>query len=172
MNCDRYLGGASPDEYLLKVGNMRLRGRPPGPNKRRMILQAQRSQNDLSLYLEGSAPLPADGNSVNVVSFTVPGGRDVIITSVRNTWSGTGFQNGANLLTWSYILGGGFIMNRGTVGFQNTNSNGWTLVGSGGAFCYENQQLIIQATANAGANAALSGGQIEVQFEGWYIPRA
>jgi hypothetical protein len=137
-----------------------------------MIMRAQRSQDDLALYLEGAAALPADGSTVNVVVFTVPSGRDCIITGVRNTWSGTGFQNGQGLLYWSYIIGGGFIMNRGTVTFQNTASNGYDLLGSGGAFVYENQQLIIQATATTGANAALSGGQIEVQVEGWYLPRA
>jgi hypothetical protein len=171
MNCQLYLGGVTPDDYLLKVANVRYRGRPAPFNKRRSIMRAQRSPNDLSLYLEGAVALPADNASVNVLAFTIPSGMDAIITSVRNTWSGTGFENGQGFLEWSYKIGGGYIWNRGAVRFQNTASNGWTLVGSGGAFVFENQQLIVAASTITGSNAQLSGGLIESQVEGWFIPR-
>lgn len=161
----------TPDQYLLKVSNIRALRTPATLQRRRQIMRAQKSQDDLSLYAEGAIALPADGTSANVLVFTVPSGRDAIITSVRNTWSGNGFQNGSGDLIWSYILGGGYIMNRGSVGFQNTNTNGWTLVGSGGVYAYENQQLIVQVTAGALASAHLSGGLVEAQIEGWYVPK-
>ena len=169
-----YLGGVSPDEYILKVSNIRGRssvGAKP-TSKRRLILMAQRNENDLALYFEGAVALPADGSTANVVSFTVPSGFDAIITSVRNTWSGNGFQNGQGLLSWRYRVGGGYIMNRGGVTFQNTAADGYQLIGSGGAFAYENQQVIIEADAAVGANAALTGGVIECQVFGWYLPKS
>lgn len=161
----------TPDEYLLTASNRRFRGRPSPINKRRMIMRAQKSPNNLALYLEGTAALPEDNSSVNVIEFTIPSGMDAIITSVRNTWSGTGFANGEGFLKFSYEIGGGFIWGRGLNTFQNTNSNGWTLVGSGGAFVFENQQLVIKGVTEVGSNAQLSGGMIECQVEGWFIPR-
>jgi len=134
-------------------------------------MKAQKSQDDLTLYAEGAITLPPDGTSANVLVFTVPPGRDAIITSVRNTWSGNGFQNGSGDLVWSFIIGGGFIMNHGNVLFQNTNTNGWTLVGSGGVYVYENQQIVVKVTAGPFASAHLSGGQVEAQLEGWTIPK-
>ncbi len=171
MTCEKYLGGITADEYLLKVANCRFRQRAPSLNKRRLILQAQRNENDLSLYLEGAADLPPDGTSVNLITFTVPSGMDAIITNVRNTWSGSGFQNGDGLLLWKYRIGGGYIFQRGNVTFQNTASNGWALVGSGGAYLYENQQLIIEADTNSGASGTLLGGKVEAQVTGWFIPK-
>lgn len=162
-------GAFTPDQYLLKCSNIRALRTPGTVTRRRQIMKAQRSQDDLTLYAEGSIALPADSTSANVLVFTVPSGRDAIITSVRNTWSGTGFQNGSGDLTWVYKIGGGFIMNRGNVTFQNTNSNGWTLVGSGGVYVYENQQVIISVTAGASASAHLSGGLVEAQIEGWFL---
>ena len=161
----------TPDQYLLKCSNIRALRAPRMVTRKRMVMKAQKSQDDLSLYAEGSIALPANNTSANVLVFTVPSGRDAIITSVRNTWSGNGFQNGSGDLVWQFILGGGFIMNRGNVTFQNTNTNGWTLVGSGGVYAYENQQVIVAVTAGPNANANLSGGQVEAQLEGWYIVR-
>lgn len=165
--------GASktPDQYLLKCSNIRALRTPGMVSRKRLILKAQRNQDDLTLYAEGAIALPADSTSADVLVFTVPSGRDAIITSVRNTWSGNGFQNGAGDLIWKYVIGGGFIMNRGNVTFQNTNTNGWTLVGSGGVYVYENQQVIVRATSGASASSHLSGGQVEAQLEGWYNPR-
>ena len=133
-------GAPALEEYLLKVSNLRARSLASRlPSKRSMILRAQRSPNDLVFYLEGAAALPADGSTVNVCVYTVPGGMDLILAGGWNTWSGTGFQNGQNLLAWQYIIGGGFIFNRGNVTFQNTASNGYQLVGSGGVLLYENR---------------------------------
>ena len=113
----------TPDQYLLKCSNIRALRAPRMVTRKRMVMKAQKSQDDLSLYAEGSIALPANNTSANVLVFTVPSGRDAIITSVRNTWSGNGFQNGSGDLVWQFILGGGFIMNRGNVTFQNTNSS-------------------------------------------------
>ncbi len=159
----------TPDQYLLKCSNIRALRAPAVVTRKRLVMKAQKSQDDLSLYAEGSIALPADGASANVLVFTVPSGRDAIITSVRNTWSGNGFQNGSGDLIWSYVIGGGFIMNRGNVTFQNTNTNGWTLVGSGGVYVYENQQVIVSVAAGPNASMNLSGGQVEAQLEGWAI---
>lgn len=159
------------DQYLLKVSNLRALHTAAAPKRHRQIMRAQKSQDDLTLYAEGAIAPPADDTSANVLVFTVPSGRDAIITSVRNTYSGTGFQNGSGDLIFSCILGGGFIMNRGNVTFQNTNTNGWTLVGSGGVYAYENQQVIVRVTAGPLASAHLSGGQVEAQIEGWWIAK-
>lgn len=171
MACETYLGGMTPDEYLLKASNLRYRGRPTPMNKRRLIMKAQRSPNELALYLEGVANLPADNSVVSVITYTIPSGMDAIITGVRNTWSGTGFQNGDGWLRWRIKIGGGYIWNRGLITFQNTASNGFNLVGSGGAFVFENQQLVVQGITQVGSNAQLSGGVIENQVQGWLIPR-
>jgi len=159
------------DQYLLKCSN--IRGRQPfmSPTVRQLVMNAQR-MNDLPLYLEGTAALPANNASVNLITFTVPAGRDAIVTGVRNTWSGTGFQNGAGDLTWSFAIGGGYIMNYGAVTFANNATNGYELVGRGGAFLFENQQLIISVLAGPAANAHLTGGVIETQVKGWYLLRA
>jgi hypothetical protein len=162
----------SADEYLLGVSNARYRERPAAFNKRRAIMRAQRSSNDLALYLENAIPLPADGTVTNVISFVVPSGMDAIVTGVRNTYSGVGFQDGQGLLSWAYRVGGGYIWNRVEVGFSNTASNGFQLLGSGGALIYENQQLLIQAITFTGANASMSGGLVQCQVQGWFLPRS
>lgn len=171
MDCLTYLGGITPDEYLLKSGNVRYTGRPPQINKRRLIMRAQHSPNDLALYLEGAIPLPADDTTTNVITYTVPSGMDVIVTNIRNTWSGTGFANGGGALRWRVVVGGGFVWGRGQMGFENTASTGWNLVGSGGVFIFENQQIQVQAITEAGSNAVLGAGNVECQVEGWFIPR-
>lgn len=160
----------TPDSYLLKCSNIRGRSPFKVPSIRQMVLNAQRL-NNLPLYLEGAVAIPADNARANIITFTVPQGTDVIITGVRNDFSGAGFSNGSGDLIWSYEIGGGFIFNYGNVTFANTASNGYELVGRGGGFLFENQQLVIQVLAGPNASANLSGGTIQAQVRGWYIPR-
>lgn len=161
------------DEYILKVSRLRAQRPIKAPSNRMRKLISQASPNDLTLYLEGFVPLatllavPA-GTAVTVLSFTVPSGRDCVITGIRNSFSGTGFQNGSGDLIWSISNGGGFIFNYGSVLFQNTADDGYNLVGRGGALVYENQQIIVTVTAGPNAAANLTGGAIEVQLKGFY----
>jgi hypothetical protein len=158
-----------PDDYLAVVTKIRQKCRRTKGTKE-LIMIAQGAPDDLSWYEESAIALPADSTTTPMIQYQVPAGRNLIITDIRNTWSGTGFQNGAGDLTWSFVIGGGFINNMGNVTFKSGDSVAQTrIVGQGGSLVYENQTVQVNVITGANANANLGGGRVEVQMRGWLV---
>ena len=115
---------------------------------------------------------PADGLDYTVLSFTVPFGYYLEISSILHLYTGNGFVEGSGDLAWRLILGNHYAQTMG---------NMLTSTGSGSAdrFPIQEHSLIampgetVQYVVNFAVAGAgnLAGGRVLCQVNGYYYPK-
>ena len=127
----------------------------------------------LAVQQTNSIPLPpADGLDYPVLTFTVPAGYYLEISSILHLYTGNGFVEGSGDLAWRLALGNHYAQTMG---------NMLTSTGSGSADRFpiqehsliampgETIQYFVSFAIAGGGN--LAGGRIVCQVNGYYYPK-
>lgn len=118
--------------------------------------------------------IPNQGAQAVVVSFTVPQGRNGLITQIANVFIGGGFQEGAGLITWQIWLDGSQTPPLVCPYFNNIVASLGAVYNpaqlAGGIAIKENQ-LVELVVSNANPGVVPAGQLIGGLLGGYFYPK-
>jgi len=113
---------------------------------------------------------PNDGVDRIVVSFTVPQGYDGVITSLVQTYTGSGFTDGSGDLFWRVRIGDRWAEDMGRMITRlGSLQSPYQIYRSGVRLKSMDRVLYL---VNHSSSSSLSGGRIICGVFGWYYPSA